>query len=120
MNRETMRNAEFGMRNGPDRLRALNVPQRVKVELNANGLPTGIRETVDKLRDVENIVEIWHIDDEWWRKPVIRKCYEVLLKGGARVVLFVDLVTLEWFVQKPRSEERRVGKECRSRWSPYH
>src|SRR3712207_9171975 len=22
--------------------------------------------------------------------------------------------------QEPRSEERRVGKECRSRWSPYH
>ena len=21
---------------------------------------------------------------------------------------------------QPRSEERRVGKECRSRWSPYH
>jgi len=23
-------------------------------------------------------------------------------------------------VFSPRSEERRVGKECRSRWSPYH
>src|SRR5256885_16899634 len=23
-------------------------------------------------------------------------------------------------VRKGRSEERRVGKECRSRWSPYH
>src|SRR2546421_8008271 len=23
-------------------------------------------------------------------------------------------------VERPRSEERRVGKECRSRWSPYH
>ena len=23
-------------------------------------------------------------------------------------------------VSKDRSEERRVGKECRSRWSPYH
>src|SRR2546422_11121381 len=22
--------------------------------------------------------------------------------------------------EHPRSEERRVGKECRSRWSPYH
>ena len=22
--------------------------------------------------------------------------------------------------QRKRSEERRVGKECRSRWSPYH
>src|SRR2546422_5325592 len=24
------------------------------------------------------------------------------------------------FGDAPRSEERRVGKECRSRWSPYH
>ena len=23
-------------------------------------------------------------------------------------------------IEKDRSEERRVGKECRSRWSPYH
>ena len=23
-------------------------------------------------------------------------------------------------VHQKRSEERRVGKECRSRWSPYH
>ena len=30
--------------------------------------------------------------------------------------------TLDWIadVNKDRSEERRVGKECRSRWSPYH
>ena len=27
-----------------------------------------------------------------------------------------NLATLHW----ARSEERRVGKECRSRWSPYH
>ena len=24
------------------------------------------------------------------------------------------------YTADPRSEERRVGKECRSRWSPYH
>src|SRR5438270_2628693 len=24
------------------------------------------------------------------------------------------------FAKGPRSEERRVGKECRSRWLPYH
>ena len=29
-----------------------------------------------------------------------------------------DAITGETLVQ--RSEERRVGKECRSRWSPYH
>ena len=26
----------------------------------------------------------------------------------------------QWFDDAERSEERRVGKECRSRWSPYH
>ena len=26
----------------------------------------------------------------------------------------------EKYVAAGRSEERRVGKECRSRWSPYH
>ena len=25
-----------------------------------------------------------------------------------------------WNSELLRSEERRVGKECRSRWSPYH
>src|SRR5437660_8463688 len=28
--------------------------------------------------------------------------------------------TIPRFRRQSRSEERRVGKECRSRWSPYH
>ena len=31
-----------------------------------------------------------------------------------------DLMKLKSFCTAKRSEERRVGKECRSRWSPYH
>ena len=32
-----------------------------------------------------------------------------------------DLIYLVAYMQSlKRSEERRVGKECRSRWSPYH
>src|SRR3989454_11102861 len=30
------------------------------------------------------------------------------------------IVDMYGFEHIPRSEERRVGKECRSRWSPYH
>src|SRR5260221_14561317 len=30
-----------------------------------------------------------------------------------------ELIAGFWMIQV-RSEERRVGKECRSRWSPYH
>src|SRR2546430_12496979 len=32
----------------------------------------------------------------------------------------LSLQTLPRLPRLPRSEERRVGKECRSRWSPYH
>ena len=35
------------------------------------------------------------------------------------VVMFLVLVVQSLFLLC-RSEERRVGKECRSRWSPYH
>jgi len=32
----------------------------------------------------------------------------------------IDYVHINHIVKEERSEERRVGKECRSRWSPYH
>ena len=32
----------------------------------------------------------------------------------------VDTIMLSRHSDNSRSEERRVGKECRSRWSPYH
>ena len=44
--------------------------------------------------------------------------------GAARLSRLVELIAEEADTDGPRSEERRVGKECevpcRSRWSPYH
>ena len=40
---------------------------------------------------------------------------------AVRVVEFIAVtVAFENLFAAERSEERRVGKECRSRWSPYH
>ena len=36
------------------------------------------------------------------------------------LVFLVVLGMILFTVVSNRSEERRVGKECRSRWSPYH
>src|SRR3989440_4733173 len=45
----------------------------------------------------------------------VRRC------GSAAIDLaYVACGRLEAFWEIGRSEERRVGKECRSRWSPYH
>src|SRR5256885_17049351 len=38
-----------------------------------------------------------------------------MLNCGQQLIIATALVAILW-----RSEERRVGKECRSRWSPYH
>ena len=40
------------------------------------------------------------------------------LPKNSEVSIFLECV--KDGVYKLRSEERRVGKECRSRWSPYH
>ena len=42
----------------------------------------------------------------------------VSVRFGALVAL--SKVSVEIRRGEIRSEERRVGKECRSRWSPYH
>ena len=46
-----------------------------------------------------------------------RSDIKVLLVGQQDVV---EKELKQYSYPKERSEERRVGKECRSRWSPYH
>ena len=45
-------------------------------------------------------------------------------RAGAGPVVLIDIdpqgSLADWWNERERSEERRVGKECRSRWSPYH
>ena len=41
-------------------------------------------------------------------------CHKVLIHYGSESAVKSGLI------HEIRSEERRVGKECRSRWSPYH
>ena len=53
------------------------------------------------------------IDDYWNKKPRMPLCmtrYHVLRYSNLHKSIAIT----------KRSEERRVGKECRSRWSPYH
>ena len=39
---------------------------------------------------------------------------------GGSISQFSPVMTFKLWEKFSRSEERRVGKECRSRWSPYH
>ncbi len=84
-----------------DRLRAVNEPQPVTVDLNESGLMTVGRPDGRTVGIVEAILESWRVDDEWWRRTIARNYMEVMLEGGKRMVLFQDLLTGQWFAQMP-------------------
>ena len=43
-----------------------------------------------------------------------------LLAESSGLNILKTITVKRSFTKAQRSEERRVGKECRSRWSPYH
>ena len=66
-----------------------------------------LMETIESVRQVEEAVICVLLSSEsaiWQVAPVLKP------------EMFSDPL----FAFVYRSEERRVGKECRSRWSPYH
>src|SRR2546430_307276 len=53
--------------------------------------------------------------------PLRAATYQTLIGLAAVTGMRVgEMIALDDGDISPRSEERRVGKECRSRWSPYH
>src|SRR2546427_10276953 len=72
-----------------------------------------ISEVMLQQTQVERVVPRWHA---WLAKwPTV----EALAAASAGDVI-VEWQGLGYNRRALRSEERRVGKECRSRWSPYH
>ena len=52
--------------------------------------------------------------------PLIHPYSEVVFGESHHLRRYRRYPRLGLLLEKERSEERRVGKECRSRWSPYH
>ena len=68
------------------------------------------------------------LQDKPWKE--MEDFFEAMPPSDIKPISQLDINTDDWIQftldnfddvqQKYRSEERRVGKECRSRWSPYH
>jgi len=107
-NRETI--TKSGERNTEEFLRNLPIAgaNGVPVSNNENGSNTAVGAATIALRNFDARATLILLDG---RRVAP---YPMGNNGGVGVgLMFVDLNSI-------RSEERRVGKECRSRWSPYH
>jgi hypothetical protein len=84
---------------GHYRLRPLNEPQSIVVELGSDGLPAFVMQHNCRYA-VDQILDTWRIDDEWWREePVSRFYWMLALEDGRPMTVFHDLLANQWWRQ---------------------
>ncbi len=72
-------------------------PERIEV-LVCDGKPFTLR-TPRKAMKVKVVLNMWRIDDEWWRQPVSRLYFHLECENGTRLTVFKDLVHRRWYRQ---------------------
>src|SRR3712207_9474440 len=81
-----------------------------------------ISESTDLLKDVKYV--IFSIPSQALRSVIQKFSSQIrgdmILVNTAKGIEIATGMRLSEVMRDERSEERRVGKECRSRWSPYH
>jgi hypothetical protein len=77
-------------------LRPLNAPRPVRV-LTGDGLPVALVE--GQRRRAARVEDAWHVDDEWWRDPIHRRYYRLLLDDGVVRTVYHDVARDDWFAQ---------------------
>ena len=91
--------AHTGAAGGPGRIRPLNRPRPVRVEAGDDGQPAAVHLSNRRFA-VEEVLETWRIDDEWWReRPVRRMYFRLALEDGRTVTVFQDAMNGHWAMQ---------------------
>src|SRR3989440_12378153 len=98
---------------------SLNIEsQEVQVSDTLSTVILGIIEGITEFLPISSTGHLL-IAEQWLGER--SELFNVVIQSGA----ILALVLIYWrrllnLLTRLRSEERRVGKECRSRWSPYH
>ncbi len=83
--------------------RPLNLPRATTVHTDDGGRPQAIAprpECADRLAPVAELLDVWEIDDEWWRpQPIARRYFRLLLGNGQTVTAFCEQGSGQWFLQ---------------------
>ena len=80
-------------------LAPVNLPVRASVE-SVGGAPRRVRTGDRYWRPVEQVVDRWEVDTEWWTpEPVNRRYWRLALTDGGLLTVYRDLATDQWFRQ---------------------
>jgi len=70
------------------------------VRADDRGDPTVVQLRGRPSREVAQIRERWRIDDEWWRRPIARIYYDLVLDNGRSMVLYFDELESHWLMHE--------------------
>ncbi|HNS03921.1 MAG TPA: hypothetical protein PKM78_16255 [Anaerolineae bacterium] len=74
-------------------------PEGVPIEVEAvDGLPRAFR--WQRRHSVHAIVEQWMVRDEWWREEIWRHYFQVETDAALLCVLYHDLLTGDWRLER--------------------
>jgi len=79
------------------RLRRLDAPRDIRVKPDDDGRPLRVARA-RRVLAVDQLLESWRIDDEWWRSPISRRYFVVVLEDGTHLTLYEDLIAKGWYV----------------------
>ena len=111
----------------------VSVAQEIEVNQTRKHLLQTLQDnSVDKQQRMELYIDLYDLsDDVTSKRTYINESLQLAIQLKNQIYIFetLDILcrsykdepdSLRYYQQIGRSEERRVGKECRSRWSPYH
>ena len=76
----------------------VNMPREVRVAVDASGEPRSIARDGGGW-EVSRVQNRWRVDDGWWSGETSRMYYQLLLRDGAVITVFRDLLTGKWYRQ---------------------
>ena len=80
-------------------IRPVNPPRPIEILANPRGVPAMVAHGGQQLR-ISAVLDVWRIDDEWWRDEIGRRYFHVLLDDGTEASIYHDLVSGQWYEQR--------------------
>jgi hypothetical protein len=77
----------------------LNPARPVRVRLDPEGIPTHL-ESAAGWQTISRILNRWRIECDWWRSPVSREYWRLLLTEDLALECYCERSTQEWFVER--------------------
>ncbi len=74
-------------------------PRPIQVRSAADGTPTHIQSAAG-WQPITQVLNRWRLDCDWWRVPIAREYWRLLVDNTLAVECFCDRPTAAWFLER--------------------